>query len=351
MNKEFVKSLINPYVIKSHYMTYSDFDKVFEFLGNHEKYEVIDLLIEWNIDLVDFQSAIKNDVTIELKDHCKKTKLEKDQDVDSKSIELTDWKKRIHLTNKQLCQMIQSGDSSAKAMLIIKNNRLVHKEANRYEKSYKHKLDHNDLVQAGYIGMLRAAEMFDISMENTFSTYAVFWIRQVILRTIYDEGFTIRIPVHMVEKINKISKIERNNQDCSQEDLIKCIQLETGLDETEVLQMISYRERIMSPVYLNQFISDDYDDELIDMIPHKSQPLDEEVVNQIHLEEIVSIAKGVLSSREYLIIDRRFGLTDQRVRTLEEVGNEIGVTRERIRQIEAKALRRLKNCFKQKGEW
>jgi len=167
--------------------------------------------------------------------------------------------KSINISNEQLCLLIQAGDEQAGNMLVAKNRGLVQKEASKHYKRYKHKLDFEDLEQAGCIGMLKASARFDISMDNRFSTYAVWWINQYILRTIADDGFTIRIPVHMFEAVNKLSRVERENHCSSREGLI-CKALEqTQFPLEKISEILWVRERILVPTSLNKLIGEDED--------------------------------------------------------------------------------------------
>lgn len=227
-------------------------------------------------------------------------------------------------------------------MLLYKNKKLVQKEAFKYHRWYKHKLDFEDLEQSGYIGMLKAAAKFDISMDTRFSTYATWWIDQYILRTIADEGFTIRVPVHMFEAVNRLNRIEKENYCATKEELIYIALEKTQYSLEKINEILWVRDRILSPTSLNKFVGEDEDTELMDFVPDEVEAFDEQVVNELIYKDVCATAQNILTVRQWTVLERRLGILDGNPQTLEQIGNQLGLTRERIRQIEAKALRRLR---------
>lgn len=349
MDERFVRRLIEPYV-HSNKVKYDDFDNAFSMLSNKEKYAVVDLLNSWNIDLVDDDF---------ISDNCQRTMIKtpnkqcEEDNTNSIATHITEfqcevvpWNTRISLTNEQLCLMHQNGDSTALSKILINNKRFVYKIALRYDKIYNHKLDLEDLVQAGYIGIIKATDRFDLGHENKFITYADWWIKQSILRVIADEGFTIRIPVHMFDRVLSINKIERDNLGFGLEELIDIATSQLNLNRQEILYSLEVRDQIMHPASLNMSVSDESEEELIDFIPNEQDSLDDVIIDQLYKDEVREITKMVLSDKEYYILNRMYGLEDNITRTLEDVGRDLGVTRERVRQIKKKALSKLVKHFK-----
>ena len=206
-------------------------------------------------------------------------------------------------------------------------------------------MDSDDLKQVGFLGLIKAAQKFSIHQGTAFSTYAMYWIKQSISREIMDNGYAIRIPVHMMERINKVAAID-NRLSIEHVDLqsrIHMIALELDLTEEDIIECLVLRKNYLAYASLDVPIGEDEESLLGDFIPTDEEDSVESIVFGHELHNTLAETLSTLTARERTILELRFGWNDAKPHTLEEVGKEFNVTRERIRQIEAKALRKMKH--------
>jgi RNA polymerase primary sigma factor len=331
LNEQYILNLIQPYLNSKRELSEFEFFELFSELTKQEQYEVINIMIKNDIDYVDEKEE--------------ETKVLDEVQVLKSQDDGKDFRNLMNLTNEQLCVMYQQGDQYALAALTEKNKRFVYQMAMKISKEYRQQnLTIEDLYMEGNIGLLEAAKKFEASKGYMFTTYSWHWIRQKIVRTAIDTGYMIRIPVHLFEKLIKVNNCRRRHNEATLEELIEFLRVEDELDLTPgaLDELIVYSDLYMNTSSLNDVVGEMGDTERIEFVPDENMQVEEIVIgNQLKkdLRKILS----TLTEREQKVLDLRFGLTTGREMTLEEVGEVYSLTRERIRQIEAKALKKLRH--------
>lgn len=356
MNKELIFKVIKPHLNSKKELTYSDFENLFSSLENQEKYAVCDLLFNSNIELVDEKSTndpYKEDVPINYSENKPKTLIIKKEDINKNTSTIIKQKNKKlsnqykYESNEYLVELYQrTKKDEVLNTLINKNYKYIIKKANQASYYYNHNLSEEDLYQIATMGFICGCKRFDPTKGYNLLTYATFWINQVLRREIMDTGFLIRLPVHKWETINKINKIMAKYS--SDEDIDSILETE-GFSKKTIADVMNLKHNYLNPEFLDSYAFNDSEITLLDTVAEGVNCFISEVPNPTKeisselLREDMAEVLCTLSPRERDVLMLRFGMDDGRQRTLEEVGTLFGVTRERIRQIEAKALRKLRH--------
>lgn len=333
LNEQYILNLIRPYLNTKRELSEFEFFELFSELEKQEQYEVINIMIKNDIDYVlekEEEAKALDDVQI------LKTQPQEEN---------KDFRKMMQLTNEQLCVMYQQGDKAALVALMEKNKRFVYQMAMKISKEYKQQaLTVEDLFMEGNLGLLEAANKFDVTKGFMFTTYSWHRIRQKIVRTAIDTGYMIRIPVHLFDKLIKVNNCRKRHHDATFDELLHFLRIEEDMELTpgKLDELIAYSDLYMNTSSLNDVVGEDGDTERIEFIPDESMAVEEIAIGD-HLKQDLREVLSTLTEREQKVLELRFGLTSGHEMTLEEVGEIFNVTRERIRQIEAKALRKLRH--------
>ena len=336
MDEEYIFKLATPYA-KHGLMTYEDFESIFGDFERREQYEICEILYESGIELVD---EVPKEIFVE---EIKPSVYEESP---------LPVKKYVELSNEMLVYLIQDSASDyetrmqATQDLFKKNLAFVSNFAKKYEGYLGNDLKIEDLVQIGMIGMLRAIKTFDRRKGYVFLTYAGYYIKGSIQREIMNIGFRVRVPVHIAENISKVMSLDNKfyvEGDDNFQIRIEKIALEMNIPVDKVLEILNIRDKFFNRLSLDAPIGDEGDTTLGEFIPYERQESIEDEVSYTVLAENLDEVLDTLTDREKQVLTLRFGLQDGKARTLEEVGKFFRLTRERIRQIEAKALRKLRH--------
>lgn len=326
LNEEYILKLIKPYLNKNREISEFEFNELFFLLTKLEQYEIINIFIKNNIDYVDEkteESKVLDDAII----------LRKAPPVNYKNL--------MNLTNEQLCVMAQSGDDVALSALLEKNKRFIYQMALKLNKQYHQNcMTLEDLFQEGVLGMIEAVNKFDLNKDFKFLTYSWHWIRQKIIRAIVNDGYLIRIPVHLFDQMAKIVKFRRNNPEVSLKEIAQTF---NEYSEKEIVNLLMLAENYLITTSLNSLIGEDQSTELEEVLPIDDEISVEDIVISNALKKEIQYALNKLTDREKTVMELRFGINSGSTKTLEEVGMILGVTRERIRQIEGRSFRKLRN--------
>lgn len=294
--------------------------KIYEKLDDEEKEEFDQYLIDDEED-EETSQKIKNSLVAKMR---------------SDIIKLSD------LTNEQIVEQFQKGNQNALGALVDKNQGLVRSRASYFYRSHGNDLELEDLVQSGMLGMIRAAEKFDLTLGYKFTTYAYKWIDKAIRKAINKEGHTIRIPAGKYLKLNKLKQILKANPEATEEELYRILKQE-GINKKQAddLFLINRNQVNSTSLNINLDSEDSTGDELMDMVGDDSIPIDDQILKK-DMEDFLLKALDQLTDREKQIIIFRYGLDNEKPKTLEEIGSIYDLSRERIRQIENQALAKLK---------
>ena len=326
MNLNYVLQALKPYMRDNNVILLPGFNVAFKYLGEELKHEIQNELssrgyVFINMSSVDYDSRINAGRGEVVKPN-------------NTADEITYYpaSNEVKQSNEILCAL-------------IKNQRLVYMFATKYLNFAGNDLELEDLAQYGMMGLLRATETFDSSIAEKFSTYAVPWIKQHILRAIYDNGFTIRVPVHLMEIITKVTALDNRlyREGIDLPERITKIAIELDIDTARVEEVMVIRNCYLNTVSLDVPVGEEEETVLGEFVSDEGKPSVEDQVMAAALRDSIDAALSQLKSKERDIIVERFGLDSGHPKTLELIGQKYGVTRERIRQIEAKALKKLRS--------
>lgn len=324
MNEQFVMSVIQTVLNSQNEISIDDYNMMVKYFNKDEEHEFLSILKKNKVRILE-----ENEVS---------NKTKSQQNTERPLIDPN----KIAMSNEQLCELYQKGEKKALDLLWMKNGGLIKKIVERYSNKYISILEGEDLEQSCFMEFKKAVEKFDSSKGFKFSTYAVWWLRQSVFRTIANTGTLVRIPVHKWDQVGIVQKYINKYSYCSMDEIINIINEKEGYDKSTIEDIIILAKNLLKPISLNYIVGEDNDTEYYEILVDESQKSVEESVIESNLKEEIEKCLGYLKEKERDIIKKRFGLYDGNVYTLEEIGREYGVTRERIRQIELKAIRKLR---------